>query len=70
MIFMDMSIRPKQIGRTRRYSDDSLIFEMLRRARASLETVNLVENALREQRCCMVVLDLTDEQFQKLQTHR
>jgi hypothetical protein len=66
VIFID---RPRQakIGPTRRYSSTEPVFEMLRRAKANLETINIMELAIRERRLCMVDLDLTDQQYAGIQ---
>lgn len=70
VLFLEMGSKPKLLGPIRRYADESSVFEILRRAHASLETHNIVENALRENRCCTVVLDLSDEQYAKLKRVR
>ncbi len=66
VIFYDRMTSTK-IGRTLRFTSEELLYELLRRTHANLETINIVEMALRERRPCMVDLRLTDEQFAKLQ---
>jgi hypothetical protein len=58
----------KAVGPTRRFTSQERAFELLRRAHANLETINVVENALRERRPSLVDLNLTDEQYLKLQS--
>jgi hypothetical protein len=67
VIFIDRQ-RQAKIGPTRRYTSTEPVFEMLRRAHANLETLNIVEMAFRERRPCMVDLNLTDEQYAAIQT--
>jgi hypothetical protein len=56
----------KKIGRTFRFASDELVYEMLRRAHANLETMNIVTNALTNRRPVMVAVNLTDEQVAQL----
>lgn len=65
VIFIDRRTT-QRIGPMRRFTSEHKLLEMLHRGRANLETINIVEHALRERRCCMIDLDLTDEQFEKL----
>lgn len=56
----------RSLGRKCRFTSEHLVFEMLRRTGVSLELHNIVENALRRERKCVVVLNLTAEQYAKL----
>jgi hypothetical protein len=56
----------RNLGRRCRFNNDDLVFEMLRRAGALLELHNIVEDALRRERRCVVVLNLTHEQYARL----
>jgi hypothetical protein len=67
VIFIDPQ-RQVKIGPTRRYRSTEPVFEMLRRAHANLETINIVELAIRERRPCMIDLDLSDKQYAAIQT--
>jgi len=54
------------IGRSYSYNSPEEVFDVLRRAHANLETINIVEHALSERRPCSVTLQLTHEQFGRL----
>jgi hypothetical protein len=54
------------IGRSYAFNSLEDVFAILRRAHANLETINIVEHALRERRPCSVQLTLTAEQFSRL----
>ena len=58
------------IGPIRRYRSEETIFLLLRRAHANLETLNIVEHALRNRTPCTVDVNLTDEQYKKLSSSR
>jgi hypothetical protein len=60
----------QRIGPVRRYVDEQMVFTILRRAHANLETMQIVEMALAQRRPCNVTLELTDEQYAKLQLPR
>ena len=60
----------QMIGPVRRYSDEQRVFEVLRRAHANLETIQIVEMVLAQRRPCNVTLELTDEQYAKLRSER
>ena len=56
----------QRIGPIRRYRSEETIFLLLRSAHANLETLNIVEHALRNRTPCTVDVNLTDEQYGKL----
>lgn len=55
-----------RVGRTFTYPSQEQVFNILRRAHANLETLNIVEHSLGERRPCSVELTLTAEQFIRL----
>jgi hypothetical protein len=63
--FMD-DLGTQNLGRKCRFTSDDQVFEMLRHAGASLELRNIVADGLRRERRCVVVLNLTEEQYAKL----
>jgi len=65
VVFIDPKTQSK-IGPVRRYSTNEMVFELLRRAHANLETINLVELAFAERRPIMIDLHLTEEQIAAL----
>ena len=67
VIFIDPR-RQAKIEPTRRYSSTEPVFEMLRRAHANLEMLNIVEMALVRRRPVMIDLDLFDQQYAAIQT--
>lgn len=56
----------RRVGPILRCHGEETVFQVLRRAHANLETINIVEMALRANRPCMVDLTLNDEQYAKL----
>ena len=69
LIFIDRQ-RVAKIGPTRRFSSTEPVFELLCRAHANLETINIVEMALAQRRPVMIDLDLSDAQYATIQTRR
>ena len=65
-IFIDRQSQHR-VGPILRFRTDEKVMELLRRAHANLETCNWVERAMVEHRPCMIDVDLTEEQYEKLQ---
>ncbi len=63
--FMDPDTQAT-VGRSRKYRDESKLYDILRAAHAPLEARQAVEIALRSQRPGRVVLTLTPDQYHRL----
>ena len=60
----------EQIGRTRKFGDESRLFEILKAAHAGLEAHQAVEMAIARGVSGRVVLSLTPDQYHKLKFGR